>query len=77
MNISGNAGTWIPKNEKKDETTQTKVNRKPVNVTKELKSLKDVYDKLDVKHNEHSNKDLHDALVDVYAAIRALENIKN
>jgi len=78
MNISGNAGNWLTAEEKsKKETTDKVVERKPVNVVKELKSLKDLYDKLDVKHKEISNKDLNDALVSIDAAIRALNNIKN
>ena len=77
MNISGNAGSWITEEKKNKEVVESVVERKPVNVVKELKTLKDVYEKLDTKHKEYSNKDIHDALVDVYAAIRALENIKN
>ena len=77
MNISGSAGGWIPTNEKSKADTTTVVERKPINVVKELKSLKDLYDKLDAKHKEMSNKDLNDALVSVDAAIRALNNIKN
>jgi hypothetical protein len=77
MNISGNASGWVA-NEKNEKNGEEKtVKRKPLNITKELKSLKDLHEKLDVKHNESSNKDLYDALVDVYGAIRSLENIKN
>lgn len=76
MNISGNAGNWITNEKKNKEVVETVVERKSVNITKELKSLKNLYDKLDVKHKETSNKDLHDALIDVYRAIKALENIK-
>lgn len=78
MNISGRADNWLLAEEKKNkEAMETVVKRKPINITKELKTLKDVYDKLDVKHKESSNKDLHDALIDIYGAIKALENIKN
>ena len=77
MNISGSAGSWLNNEKKNKEVVETVVERKPVNITKELKTLKDVYDKLDVKHKESSNKDLHDALIDIYGAIRSLENIRN
>ncbi|MFW6246848.1 MAG: hypothetical protein ACOC22_01585 [bacterium] len=77
MNISGNAGTWLTAEKKQNEVVEKVVKRKPVNITKELKSLKDLHDKLDIKHKETSNKDLNDALISIDAAIRAIKNIKN
>jgi len=77
MNISGSAGSWITNEKKNKEVVETVVERKPINIAKELKTLKDLHEKLDVKHKETANKDLYDALVDIYGAIRSLENIKN
>jgi hypothetical protein len=77
MNITGNASGWITKEKKSNVINDVVIERKSINVVKELKTLKDVYEKMDVKHKEIPNKELHDALVDIYSAIRTLENIKN
>jgi len=78
MNISGNASNWITEEEKtKKETTNKTVKKKNLNVTKEFRSLKKVYDEFDIKHKQQPNKDLHDALISIYAAIKALDNINN
>ena len=77
MNITGNAKSWLNAENENKETIEINVERKSIIVTKEIKALKDVCDKLDKKQKETPNKHLNDAVVDLLAAIMALEKIKN
>lgn len=78
MNITGNAGSWILTEikEKKIESVSN-TSKKSLNISMEIKQLKEICEKLDVKYKEKSEKDVHDALIDIFSAIKALSNIKN
>jgi hypothetical protein len=69
---------WHTDEIERDTKNEVKVERKPskpINISKELKSLQSSLTSLKKKYTERSNKELYDSIINLEGSIRSLQEV--
>ncbi len=72
-NISGTSENWLISETKSDEPKTKAKKQKALSYAAELKQLKSIEERLDVKYNKNTTKHVSDAMAEIQNAIRSLE----